>query len=201
MGVTRALARGPSGMFTASTPAACSRRAPSMTFAVSVPRGGETSTLTAKRPSASLRGEAAALGERNRLGRRRAGRRGRRRDLDAGRVEGTDGGAHGADVIGRRAAAAADEAHAAGQDEPARVVGHVLRGGEVDVASLEPLGGPGVRLGGEEEVAAPRHRLQALQHRLGSDGAVGADHVGPEVPHPDRQVSRPRRRGRCARPR
>ncbi len=51
-GLIRALALGPSGMLTASTPASLRSRADFRTFEGSAPRGGTTSTHTPNLPSA-----------------------------------------------------------------------------------------------------------------------------------------------------
>ena len=92
--------------------------------------------------------EARLLGPRHRLhdGRRHHGGHGRpgRAGPAAGRRR-RGGDAHLARVIRRRAAAAADQAHAGGDEAP-RVGRHVLRRREIDVAAFDVARPSGVRL-------------------------------------------------------
>ena len=120
--------------------------------------------------------------------RSRGGRRGRRRrrldhlHLGArrqafGRCPGGESFAHGADVRGRGAAAAADDAHAE-LERARREFPEVLGAREVDVAAFDELRQPGVRHHGHRRVAGRLHHLlQHLEARLRADAAVDAHHV------------------------
>ena len=79
------------------------------------------------------------------------------------------------DVLRRRAAAPADDAHVV-QDEPARVRGHVFGRAEIDVAALDVPGLAGVGLRRQAALGDGLHSLDGLEHRRGTDGAVDADH-------------------------
>ena len=199
------LARGPSGMFTRSTPRMRSCRACSTSASARWPRGGTSSTLTTKLPRASAlrhprllapaapaarrrrRRRRAADGRRRRPRRRRGAERAHRRlDLP--------------DVLRRRPAAAADQPHAA-VDEPPRVRRHVLGRAEVDVAPFDLARPAGVGLRRELDACATR----AIRSIVSSIAAGPTLQFRPTTSAPQllelaARTSRAPRRRACCRP-
>ena len=92
------------------------------------------------------------------------------------RLQGAHRRLHGADVVGRGSATAADEA-CAGVDELAREAGHVLRRGHVDVAALDGAGQSGVGHGGQRQAGRQTHPLDDREHGGGAVRAVAANDV------------------------
>ncbi len=92
------------------------------------------------------------------------------------RVHGADGGLHGADVVGRGAATAADELHA-GANEFAREAGHVLRRAEIDVAAVHVARHAGIGHGDQGKLGNGAHALDRGEHCGRPGGAVDADGV------------------------
>ena len=78
------------------------------------------------------------------------------------------------DVLGRRPAAAADDADVVKNEAP-RVGRHVLRRAEIDVAPLDIARLSGVRLSRQTQLRHGRHPLDRLEHRRRPDGAVDAE--------------------------
>ena len=151
------------------------------------PRGGSSSTVTRNSPASSLRceqGGRGAGGEPGGLGglhpgATRPARRARRGARGAQPVERLP---HRADVLGRRPAAAADQARAA-RDHPRRVVRHVDRRGEVHQPLAHPARQPRVGLDGHVEAARLRqHLLQDVVEHAGADRAVGAHRLDRQLP-------------------
>ena len=184
--------RGPSGMWTTSTPRIFNIRACSTMSSLTNPFGGISSMMVLKRPSASDRAscERSFSGTSARL-RRRVERARRRLRLGRRCLAGRDTLARGRstalarvtasldlpDVLRRGAAAAADQPHAA-RDEPPRVRRHVLGRREVDVAPLDVARTAGIGLRGQPRVADRGNALDRFEHRRRSDAAVHADDVG-----------------------
>src|SRR6266576_2230275 len=81
------------------------------------------------------------------------------------------------DVLGRRAAAAADEPRAR-LDHATRIARHVLGGGEIDLAIPDVFRQAGVRLRGDGPVRRLDDLLDRLEHAGGTDGTVHADDIG-----------------------
>ncbi len=81
------------------------------------------------------------------------------------------------DVFGCRAAAAPDQAHAAG-DEAARVRRHVLGRTQVDVPALDVARLAGVGLRRQGHAARRGEAFDGLEHRRRADAAVDAHDVG-----------------------
>ncbi len=103
---------------------------------------------------------------------------GRRLDAAPGQVL-VQRRAHGADVHGRGAAAAAQQAGAVVQ-EAARLAGEVFRAGWVIEAPFHPLRETGVGHDAHAEFGRVGvERLQRAQHGRRADGAVHAHQVGP----------------------
>ena len=102
------------------------------------------------------------------------------------RIDGPNRRAHGADVVGRRPAAAAHNLRSGGNGL-AREAGHILRRAQVDVAPLDGPRHAGVGHGGQRQRGGPAHGLDGGQHRSRAGGAV----------HPDRSRApfRQQRRG------
>ena len=85
--------------------------------------------------------------------------------------------ADGLDVLGRSAAAAADDAHA-GPQHAARVLRHVLGRAQVEIASFDFGRLAGIGHGAERLAGQALHALERFEHGLRADRAVQADHVG-----------------------
>ncbi len=181
-GAIRARLAGRSVTSSASTPRIRSWRPSSTNSCVAWPRGGSSSTASTNWPRDERAREARLLGARHRRhdGRRRHGGHGRpgRAGPAAGRRR-RGGDAHLARVLRRRAAAAADQAHAGGDEAP-RVGRHVLRRREIDVAALDVARPSGVGLHREARRRALGDPLDRLEHRRRPDAAVQADDVGAE---------------------
>jgi len=104
-----------------------------------------------------------------------------------GRDRRTPGGASGrraidgrldpCDVLGRRAAAPADEADAV-REKAARIRRHVLGRREIDRPAFDVARPAGVGLRREPHRRQRGHALERLEHVRGPDAAVDADHVG-----------------------
>ena len=172
----RLCARGPSGTLTASTPACLSRRTCSNIGAGSTPFGGTISTVVTNRPSASLAPSRERSAKRDGLdlhGLRRC----RRHDVNGAGRHAVHESHDGADVVRGRPAAAADEPGPGFDDSPG-VARHVLWGGHVDLPVTHLAREAGVGLGRERDGDHPRQLLDRLQHAVGPDRAVDADHVG-----------------------
>ena len=159
----RAEARGESGTLMAWTPSWASRRAPSISLLQSMPLGGTISTSVTKPPCSTSE----PICERWPRG---AG--GVSVDISAClppsayaglRVDGAHGRTHGADVVRRGAAAAADNL-CAGRDGLAGEAGHVFRRAEIDVAALDGAGHAGIGHGGQGQ---RRWRCAWLRSRSG----------------------------------
>ncbi len=80
-------------------------------------------------------------------------------------------------VVGRGAAATADEANA-DIDELLGVTRHVLRRAEIDIASLDRARHAGVGLRRKRGSGHGAHALQCIEHGHRTDAAVAADDVG-----------------------
>ena len=181
--------------FTTSTPASWSSRAASMVRSMRIERGGSISTEMTNVPSASLRarvvgGGAVALGARPRGGALRGGGRsprsrgsassGARGDCHSAAAlggHGVDRRPHRRRVLGRRAAAAADD-RGAGGDHPRDHLAEVLGPGRIHELALDALGQAGVRLkrAGHDGAgrAGPHQRLET---GLRTGAAVDPDGV------------------------
>ena len=132
-----------------------------------------------QRNEAALGHQRAEVGARAQRLRRRFGVQFRRGagDFDAGlRVNGAHGRAHGANVVGRGAAAAAHELHSR-LDGLAGKAGHVLRRAEVDIATLDGARHAGVGHGGQRQRGGRAHGFNGGEHRGRSGGAVDPDGV------------------------
>ena len=106
--------------------------------------------------------------------------------------------AHGRDVLGRRAAAAADETRAR-VHHPAGVLGHVGGRREVDETLVDPAREPGVRLDRERDATGRRqHLLQHLVERARADRAVRAERLDAAPDEASRHVDRRAARERHA---
>ena len=81
------------------------------------------------------------------------------------------------DVIGRRAAAAADEARTC-RNEAARIRRHVLGRAQIQVATLDVSRPAGIRLRDEPRARQTCHVLNCFEHRGGPDRTVHADDIG-----------------------
>ncbi len=102
-------------------------------------------------------------------GRRCAGR------LHAGlRVDGAHGRTHGADVVGRGAATAADDLRSSG-DGFAREAGHVFRRAEVDVAAFDGAGHAGVGHCRKRQSGGGAHGFNSGENGCRAGGAVDSD--------------------------
>ena len=186
----------PSLMSTISTPRSLRSFAPCTSFSMLCPRGGSSSTVTRNSPASSLRcsrvgGALVARPEGSAVS-----TRARRHRLDPGGAalghQPVERLAHRADVLGRRPAAAADQARAA-RDHPRRVVRHVDRRGEVHQPLAHPARQAGVRLDDHVEAARLRqHLLEDVEEHAGADRAVGADRLDRAAPA-GRGRPRPRR--------
>ena len=112
-------------------------RADETAAARSNPRGAATSATTTNRPFGERRGQRGLLAARDRR-RRRSARPSSTAGLAVAQAA-PRASSHARppaicrDVLGRRAAAAADEPHA-GRDEPAGVAGHVVRRAQVEIS-------------------------------------------------------------------
>ena len=97
---------------------------------------------------------------------------------DAGlSIDSSHGGAHGADVVGRGAAASSDDLRA-GSDGLTGEAGHVLRRAEIDVAAFDGAGHAGIGHGGDGEIGGGAHGFNRRENSGGSGGAVHADGSG-----------------------
>src|SRR6185312_15805472 len=94
------------------------------------------------------------------------------------------------DVVGGRAAAAADDL-GAGLDEMARVSRHVLGARHVHAAAADVARHAGIGLRAQLAARVRRHLLDAFENRLRTDRAIDADHVG--APGVERARDRVRR--------
>src|SRR5208283_3474500 len=80
------------------------------------------------------------------------------------------------DMVWRGATATTDQTHT-DVDEPARVLRHVLRRAEIDIAALDGARHSGVRLRRERRGGHGAHALHRVQHGDRSDAAVASDNV------------------------
>ena len=209
---TRAIAE--SETLTTSTPASRRSRAASIVRSIRMLRGGSISTETTKRRAASssasrVGGGASSAGVGRALARRGSapGRAvGDRRRASAAiaaasvapaAASASERGPHRGDVLGRRAAAAADDPGAGGE-HPRRHRPEVLRAGGVDEAALEPLRQPGVRHDRAGRIAVGRRGPSppGRRGRRRPGPAVDPDHVGAGRG----RAPRPRPPGCCRRP-
>ena len=184
---TRAIGLSP--MLMASAPAALSMAAPSSALRGLRPRGGSSSTQTTNSPAASfsrrVRGFVRDVASRRARSTPTAivhgdARRRRRRLRAAAAVPfALEHLAHGGGVLGRGAAAAADDA-GAGLDELAGVVGEVLGRRGVDEAVVDVLREAGVRHGGEADRRRGRHALDDFERVVRAEAAVDAGDIGAE---------------------
>jgi len=87
---------------------------------------------------------------------------------------------HQPQVLGRRAAAAADEAEAVLAGERVVGVGELLRGERVERAPGGQHGQSGVGHARDADLRVPRQVAQVLAHLGRARGAVEADHVDAE---------------------
>ena len=81
------------------------------------------------------------------------------------------------DVLGCGAAASAHDAHARPQ-QPPRVLRHVLRRAQIEVAALHPHRHARVRHGAHRLGGECHHALHGFQRGLGTHRAIDPDHVG-----------------------
>ena len=178
----RADARGPSAMLTTSTPPSSSCATAALVLARSSPVGAVSSTDTANSPRAIRAPSRLRSGERHLRGSARV-----RRSRLAGAIfaarssillaaQHAHRAEHRARVLGRRAAAAADQAHAA-LEHAAREHAEVLGVRDVQRAALDRRGQAGVGLR-DHRLAAADHAGHDLVELGGADAAVRADHVG-----------------------
>ncbi len=170
----RAEARGESGTLMASTPRPARRRAPSISLAQLMPLGGTISTRVTNLPFSMRdptreRWPSGAGG----VSVFRTGVAPETFDAALG-IDGAHGRAHGANVVGRGSAAAADDLRAGG-DGFAGEAGHVFRRAEVDVAALDGAGHAGIGHGGEGKRGGFAHGLNGGEHGGRAGGAVDAD--------------------------
>src|SRR5215208_1733400 len=93
------------------------------------------------------------------------------------RLQRTDAFTHRMDVVGRRAAAAADYL-CTSLGEVARIRREVLGAGHVDLPPLDLPRHAGVRLRAELPCRHRRHLLDALEDDLRPDRAIEPDDVG-----------------------
>ena len=182
-------AMGLSPTFRQSTPASFSSAAPSRIGRKFRPRDGSTSTVTTKRPAASFSrsvdGSGPDAGSRSMtIGRGPRGRRGGRcRGLAGQRL------VHRGDVLGRRAAAAADDRRP-GLDESHRVLAERLRRAGIDYRLLADLRLAGVRLCRKLRRLRGRELLDDVQRELRARHAVDADDVRAQIAQNERNLAR-----------
>ena len=95
------------------------------------------------------------------------------------------------DMLRRRPATPADQAHTGGDEAP-RIRRHVFRRTEIEIAALDVARLTGVRLRREPYIDDVGDALDSLEHRRGSDAAVNADDVGAALDQLRRELLRRR---------
>ena len=195
----RAEARGLSGILIASTPTDFRNRAPSISLRMSVPLGGTISTMVRNSPAAILAPSSGTLRQRQTAGAAlSAASLGVFDGADFGpRLADPQGRLHDADVVGRGAAASADQAHSRSH-EFARVTRHVFRRAQIDVAAFDRARHAGIGLGRQRQGSEGAHPLDRVQHGHRADAAIAADDVGTPAFNPGREsFPESSRRGSC----
>ena len=156
-----------------SIPAALHSLAPSISLEASTPRGGRISTNATNFPDGQLLAELALVAHGNvgqslGLGLRFFDRHGSRA---MPRLQAAGFAADFLDVLGRGAAAAADNFHA-GQHEPPRVLGHIFGRAQVQIPPLDGDRQSCVRHGAERLARIGGHLFDGLERHARPGGAI-----------------------------